>query len=89
MGSIIAVIITVTIAVALIAWNVVTKNSEERLSSAILIVFASIFLFIAVESMCSKDTPNAIDVYRGKTTLEITYRDGVALDTTVVFKNIK
>ena len=89
MGSIIAVIITVTIAVALIAWNVVTKNSEERLSSAILIVFASIFLFIAVESMCSKDTPNAIDVYRGKTTLEITYRDGVVLDTTVVFKNIK
>lgn len=88
MGSIIAVI-TVNIVVALIAWNVVTKNSDERLSSAILIVFASTFLVIAIESTCSKDIPNAIDVYRGKTTLEITYRDGVALDTTVVFKNIK
>ena len=27
----------------------------------------------------------AIDVYRGKTTLEITYKDGVAIDSTVVF----
>ena len=30
--------------------------------------------------------PEAIDVYRGKTTLEITYRDSVAVDTVVVFK---
>lgn len=28
----------------------------------------------------------AIDVYRGKTTLEITYRDSVAIDSTVVYK---
>ncbi|MBQ3022873.1 MAG: hypothetical protein IJD91_06100 [Clostridia bacterium] len=27
-----------------------------------------------------------IDVYRGKTTLEITYRDSVAIDSTVVYK---
>lgn len=30
--------------------------------------------------------PSAIDVYRGKTTLEITYRDSVAVDSTVVYK---
>ena len=28
-----------------------------------------------------------IDVYRGKTTLEITYKDGVAIDSVVVFKD--
>lgn len=28
----------------------------------------------------------SIDVYRGKTTLEITYRDSVAIDSTVVYK---
>lgn len=28
----------------------------------------------------------AIEVYRGNTTLEITYRDSVAVDTVVVFK---
>lgn len=31
--------------------------------------------------------PTALDVYRGKTTLEITYKDGIAVDTVVVFKN--
>ena len=30
--------------------------------------------------------PRAIDVYRGKTTLEITYRDSVAVDSVVVYK---
>ena len=33
-----------------------------------------------------KDTPTPLDVYRGKTTLEITYRDSVAIDSTVVYK---
>lgn len=32
------------------------------------------------------DAPTAIDVYQGKTTLEITYRDNVAVDSVVVFK---
>ena len=36
---------------------------------------------------CGTDnTPTALDVYRGKTTLEITYRDSVAIDSTVVYK---
>ena len=30
--------------------------------------------------------PSALDVYRGKTTLEITYRDSVAVDSVVVYK---
>ena len=30
--------------------------------------------------------PKAIYVYRGNTTLEITYRDSVAIDSIVVFK---
>ena len=30
--------------------------------------------------------PSALDVYRGKTTLEITYRDSVVIDSTVVYK---
>ena len=31
--------------------------------------------------------PSAMDVYQGKTTLEITYKDNVAIDSVVVFKN--
>lgn len=30
--------------------------------------------------------PTAMDVYQGKTTLEITYKDRVAIDSVVVFK---
>lgn len=30
--------------------------------------------------------PSAMDVYQGKTTLEITYKDNVAIDSVVVFK---
>ena len=35
----------------------------------------------------SSNIPTALDVYRGNTTLEITYRDSVAVDSVVVFKN--
>ena len=31
--------------------------------------------------------PTAMDVYKGKTTLELTYKDGIPIDTVVVFKN--
>ena len=31
--------------------------------------------------------PRPMDVYRGKTTLEITYKDGIPIDSTVVWKN--
>ena len=31
--------------------------------------------------------PTAMDVYQGKTTLEITYKDGVPIDSAVVWKS--
>jgi hypothetical protein len=31
--------------------------------------------------------PTAMDVYQGKTTLEITYKDNKAIDSVVVWKN--
>ena len=45
----------------------------------------------AIACLCLKvaidvKEPEAIDVYRGKTTLEITYRDSVAVDSVVVYK---
>lgn len=38
------------------------------------------------DMIVEKHRPQAIDVYRGKTTLEITYRDSVAVDSVVVYK---
>ena len=31
--------------------------------------------------------PTAMDVYQGKTTIEVTYKDGVPIDSVVVFKD--
>ena len=45
----------------------------------------SFLVFLLLLSYVYK--PKAIDVYRGKTTLEITYKDKVPIDTTVVWKN--
>lgn len=49
-----------------------------------LVITASI-LFIAEDAIEPK--PTAMDVYQGKTTLEITYKDGIPIDSVVVFKN--
>ena len=49
---------------------------------------ASVIFFAGILCIaCGTDnTPTALDVYRGKTTLEITYRDSMAMDSVVVYK---
>lgn len=57
---------------------------KEGMSAATMVcamLFGAFFVMIVVKS-----EPTAIDVYRGKTTLEITYRDSVAVDSVVVYK---
>ena len=41
---------------------------------------------VGYQAELDSKTPTALDVYRGKTTLEITYRDSVAVDSVVVYK---
>ena len=43
-------------------------------------------IIIVLSAICLRK-PQAIDVYEGKTTLEITYKDKVPIDSTVVWKN--
>ena len=54
------------------------------------ILWLVIGCFISGTIICSEAAkeahPQAIDVYRGKTTLEITYRDSIAIDSVVVYK---
>lgn len=56
-------------------WNV----TRILITSFFLSFISCILLFIHLMK------PTAIDVYEGKTTLEITYRDGVPVDSTVVW----
>ena len=45
-----------------------------------------LFIIISVIGWNVAKRPTAIDVYRGNTTLEITYKDSIPVDTVVVFK---
>ena len=58
------------------------KDFSWRLLDWVVGAFIGVVLYCIIP----KDTPTALDVYRGKTTLEITYRDSVAIDSTVVYK---
>lgn len=52
-------------------------------------IFAGMAYGIGVFGIADSITPTALDVYQGKTTLETTYKDGVAIDSVVVFKDKK
>ena len=52
----------------------------------IFVMLGIITCFCAIGQYISRDKPTALDVYQGKTTLEITYKDSIPIDTVVVFK---
>lgn len=71
-------------------WNVLTDDKDERFFSAILLTISGIIFVILLSSYNNRNTPTALDVYQGKTTLEITYRDSIPVDSVVVWKeNVK
>lgn len=57
-----------------------TAYGVSTLTVCIITFISAVFTTIELRN------PTAIDVYRGKTTLEVTYKNGVAIDSTVVFK---
>lgn len=57
-----------------------------------IIYFIGIFFGIVLTVILlaiHDNEPSAMDVYRGETTLEITYRDSIPIDSTVVWKDKK
>lgn len=56
--------------------------------SAVSGAFLMLFLILGIDTIDEYRFPSItpIDVYRGKTTLEITYRDNIAIDSVVVWK---
>lgn len=69
---------------AIIAGIVIRLMDDAPILDMFFIFVGSLTFFIGLFII---DTPTAMDVYQGKTTLEITYKDGVPIDTVVVFKN--
>ena len=62
-------------------------NHEDRSS----IIYLALAIILGCISMCCVaifiKQPTALDVYRGKTELQITYKGTVPIDSVVVFKN--
>lgn len=66
-------------------WNAVSKDIDKIISCLCAIICSIIFTIILIDYI-SKDKPTSLDVYQNKTTLEITYRDSIPVDSVVVFK---
>lgn len=78
----------ITLIITILLYIVMLLVTDEK---AIFVWIGSLSLTVAVLMLTSiletkNPYPTALDVYRGKTTLEITYRDSVAIDSTVVYK---
>ena len=65
------------------------KDNDDWLAYSAITCFVIVFILFVCFAINNKTNPTAIDVYRGKTTLEVTYKDGVPIDTVVVFKEKK
>lgn len=53
---------------------------------SLLIILGGSFIIAGIQTIVHDSTPEAIDVYRDKTTLQITYKGNTPIDTTVVYK---
>ena len=58
-----------------------TDKEWNTMAICIIVIFIGLIWFLTKPLK-----PTALDVYRGKTNLEITYRDSVAVDSVVVYK---
>ena len=61
-------------------------SALDGILGAMLIGISIIGTYSIIFSIINNNKPSALDVYKGKTTLEITYKDGVAIDSVVVYK---
>lgn len=69
-----------------IQWNIEGETYGFGIFCGWLIGALFIFEIILICESTTESRPTAMDVYRGKTTIEYTIRDSVKVDSTVVFK---
>ena len=84
-------VVVAGLALIIIISECIHFNSEEETYGFGMFCGFIIAALFAIEIICicgiiSKSRPKAMDVYQGKTTLEYTIKDGVKVDSIVVFK---
>lgn len=61
--------------------------TDKKTVMATFSAFTCLLFFIGLLLILKAETrPTPLDVYRGRTTLQITYQDSVAIDSVVVYK---
>lgn len=83
MTTIIGIILVI---VGLIVSNCAGYTEADDSKWGGTLFFFSFILFTVGVLIIHVGKPTAIDVYRGKTTLQITYKNNVPIDSTVVYK---
>lgn len=63
------------------------KNISDTILGILMVISAIVIIGCVGYGIGTSLKPTAMDVYQGKTTLEITYRNGIPIDSVVVFKN--
>lgn len=62
-------------------------SGPNRIGLALFVcIMLSVISGALINIKLNVSEPTAMDVYRGNTTLEITYRDSIPVDSVVVFK---
>lgn len=85
MGIIIIVLLFILVFFAFLEAKDVINGCE--IDSKFYVIFTFVLsCIIFVMYLINFNKPKAIDVYKGKTTLEITYKDKIPIDSTVVWK---
>lgn len=81
----------ISLAIIIVLVFLTIYSEVKGLQSTIGGVLIGAFIAVLINIILVEEEPpiKPIDVYRGKTTLEITYRDSVAVDSVVVWKEEK
>ena len=87
MGYVIIIILSIGVLSFCIMYIVGRRNGYEVYSKDVVSFLFVYSLIVILLSTFYIGEPRAIDVYNGNTTLEITYKDKVPIDSTVVWKN--
>ena len=78
------------VSIFIIGIGVILVKDREFFNGTIFGMLVTCVLLVGILFICAdiaEPIPTAMDVYQGKTTLEITYKDSVPIDSTVVFKD--
>lgn len=64
----------------------IITSEQTGIITALGTFFSVLLIIVGAGCLTDYRQPQAIDVYRGKTTLQITYKGNTPIDTTVVYK---